>query len=171
MLEENKFLSWLKRNEADIVLVVGIILIALISFGGGWLMASNQLLKDSNLVSAEGEDKVQIEEVEFRKKSEPVEIASQNQENSQVVNSAGSEEKEEDSQGLKKNTSSSVSKNATSSNKDSNCKYVGSKNSDVYHLPDCPGAQRIKEENKKCFDSKAEAEKAGYRAAKNCPGL
>ncbi len=50
-------------------------------------------------------------------------------------------------------------------------KYVASKNSDKYHLPWCPGAQRIKEENKRWFDSKAEAEAAGLTPAANCPGI
>ena len=48
---------------------------------------------------------------------------------------------------------------------------VGSKNSDKYHLPDCPGAKQISEQNKVWFNSIAEAEKAGYSPAANCPGL
>lgn len=48
---------------------------------------------------------------------------------------------------------------------------VGSKNGTKYHLPWCSGAKRINEENKVTFASKAEAEKAGYTAAANCPGL
>lgn len=50
-------------------------------------------------------------------------------------------------------------------------KYVASKNSDKYHLATCPGAQRIKEENKIWFDSKEAAEKAGLTPAANCPGI
>ena len=50
-------------------------------------------------------------------------------------------------------------------------KVVGSKNSDKYHLPECPGAKQISEQNKVWFDSIAEAEKAGYSPAANCPGL
>ena len=45
-----------------------------------------------------------------------------------------------------------------------NCKYVGSKNSDKYHLPDSGTAKNIKEENKVCFKSKEEAESRGYIA-------
>lgn len=48
---------------------------------------------------------------------------------------------------------------------------VGSKNSDVYHLPWCSGAQRITADNLVVFDSRTEAETAGYRPAGNCPGL
>ncbi len=48
---------------------------------------------------------------------------------------------------------------------------IGSKNGTVYHLLSCPGAKSIKEENKIYFNSKEEAQKAGYRLAANCPGL
>jgi hypothetical protein len=50
-------------------------------------------------------------------------------------------------------------------------RVVGSKNSDKYHLPDCPGAKQISEQNKIWFNSIEEAEKAGYKPAANCPGL
>lgn len=49
--------------------------------------------------------------------------------------------------------------------------YVGSKNSDRYHLPWCSGAQRINEENMIVFNTKAEAENAGYEPAANCKGI
>lgn len=49
--------------------------------------------------------------------------------------------------------------------------YVGSRNSDKYHLPWCPGAQRIKVENKVWFEDIAAAEAQGYAPAANCPGL
>jgi hypothetical protein len=49
--------------------------------------------------------------------------------------------------------------------------YVGSKSGTKYHLPTCSGAQRISEANKVWFASKAEAEKAGYTPALNCPGI
>ncbi len=48
---------------------------------------------------------------------------------------------------------------------------VGSKNGSVYHLPWCPGAQQMNEENKIWFESRKEAEEAGYRPAQNCKGL
>ena len=52
-----------------------------------------------------------------------------------------------------------------------NSRYVGSKNSDKYHLPWCSGAQRIAEANKVYFATKADAEAAGYTPAANCKGL
>lgn len=49
--------------------------------------------------------------------------------------------------------------------------FVASKNGTKYHFPWCPGAQRIKEENKVWFSSEEEAKKSGYAAASNCKGL
>jgi len=49
--------------------------------------------------------------------------------------------------------------------------YVASKNSDKYHAPWCSGAQRIKIENQIWFNSKEEAESAGYTPASNCKGI
>lgn len=50
-------------------------------------------------------------------------------------------------------------------------KYVASKNGAAYHFPWCAGALKIKEENKIWFQTKEEAEKAGYKPAGNCEGL
>ena len=50
-------------------------------------------------------------------------------------------------------------------------KYVASKNSTFYHYPWCPGAQKIKEENKIWFQTKEEAGDRGYKPAGNCEGL
>lgn len=49
--------------------------------------------------------------------------------------------------------------------------FVASKSGTKYYLPTCSGVARIKEENKVWFDTKAEAEAAGYGPAANCPGL
>jgi hypothetical protein len=50
-------------------------------------------------------------------------------------------------------------------------KYVGSKNSNKYHLPWCGGAARIAEKNKVWFASKEAAAAAGYTPATNCKGI
>jgi hypothetical protein len=49
--------------------------------------------------------------------------------------------------------------------------YVGSKSSRIFHLPTCPGAKRLKDENKIWFTTKEEALKNGYTAAANCKGI
>ncbi|MDP3735545.1 MAG: hypothetical protein Q8R39_03910 [bacterium] len=59
----------------------------------------------------------------------------------------------------------------TTVNFDTGGKVLGSKNGTKYHFPWCSGAQRIKEENKRWFDSVAAARAAGYSPAGNCKGL
>ncbi len=48
---------------------------------------------------------------------------------------------------------------------------IASKKGKTYHLPWCPGATSMTQKNKIYFNSIAEAEAAGYKAAKNCEGL
>jgi hypothetical protein len=49
--------------------------------------------------------------------------------------------------------------------------YGASINGTKYYLVTCSGFNRIKEENKTYFNSKEDAESAGYSPATNCPGL
>lgn len=46
---------------------------------------------------------------------------------------------------------------------------IGNKNSHVYHRPDCPNYTATAPKNRRVFNSKEEAEKAGYQLAGNCP--
>ena len=48
---------------------------------------------------------------------------------------------------------------------------VASKQGSKYHLPWCPGAKAIKDENKVYFSTREEAEARGYTPAANCKGL
>ncbi len=48
---------------------------------------------------------------------------------------------------------------------------VASKSGKKYHFPSCAGAAQVAEKNKIWFASYAEAQKAGYTPAANCPGL
>lgn len=48
---------------------------------------------------------------------------------------------------------------------------LASKNGTVYYFPWCAAALRIGIAQQVWFDDKAAAERAGYRAAKNCKGL
>ena len=45
-----------------------------------------------------------------------------------------------------------------------NCTFVGSKNSNKYHLPTCQWAKNIKPENLVCFSSAEDAQAKGYQA-------
>jgi len=49
-----------------------------------------------------------------------------------------------------------------------NCAFVGSKNSNKYHLPTCRWAKNIKSENKICFKDENEAKARGYLPDSNC---
>lgn len=49
--------------------------------------------------------------------------------------------------------------------------FVASRNGSSYHLPDCPGAKQIKDENRLWFQTAEAARAAGYKPAGNCPGL
>jgi micrococcal nuclease len=54
-------------------------------------------------------------------------------------------------------------------NAETEIEFIGNRNSRIYHWnPGCPDFFRIAEKNRITFKSKAEAESAGYRAAKNC---
>ncbi len=53
----------------------------------------------------------------------------------------------------------------------STVKVIASKNGTRYHLPTCPGAKQIKDENRIEFASVILAEAAGYKPSANCPGL
>ena len=48
------------------------------------------------------------------------------------------------------------------------CAFVGSKNSDKYHLPSCAYAKKIKPENRVCFSSETEAQAKNYKRAGCC---
>ena len=49
--------------------------------------------------------------------------------------------------------------------------FVASQKGSSYHLPNCPGAKQIKEENRVWFETVDAARAAGYRPAGNCPGV
>ena len=69
-------------------------------------------------------------------------------------------------QKLPKEESSDV-KETDSSSQDSG-KYVGSKNSDRYHYPDCRHAKNILPKNEVWFGSVKEAKEAGYVPCGGC---
>jgi hypothetical protein len=66
---------------------------------------------------------------------------------------------DEDKQSSKVDT---VSSNQPASG--TTCAFVGSKNSNKYHLPTCSFAKRIKPENRVCFVSAEDAKSKGYVA-------
>ena len=65
-------------------------------------------------------------------------------------------------------TTTTISSDETTTTQTMIGQFVGSKNSDVYHYPNCSYAKKIKEENKIWFNSIEEATAAGYRPCKKC---
>jgi endonuclease YncB( thermonuclease family) len=50
-----------------------------------------------------------------------------------------------------------------------NGRIIGNRGSRVYHRPDCPAYNDVGERNRVFFKTAAEAERAGFRLAGNCP--
>lgn len=48
-------------------------------------------------------------------------------------------------------------------------RIIGNRNSGIYHLPNCPDYSKVSERNREYFDTEADAAKAGFRKARNCP--
>lgn len=46
--------------------------------------------------------------------------------------------------------------------------YVGNRNSQVFHTPDCPSVEKMKEKNQVRFDTREEAESQGYSPCQSC---
>lgn len=46
---------------------------------------------------------------------------------------------------------------------------IGNRRSRIYHWPGCPNYDDVAPQNREYFRTKEDAEKAGYRAARNCP--
>lgn len=125
----NNLRELVKDNQNDLILVFGVILISLISFGAGRLTAPISVAPEEIVI-----EKVDPNDANYKASA------------GQVLGEGESDEK-------------------------LNTGYVASVNGTKYHLPECSGAKRIKEENKIWFSSKEEAERMGYTPAANCPGI
>jgi len=131
------------KNEDKIILTIGFVFIALISFGLGKI--SNYSLNNPPLEINDS----QVDFVENFLKTE-------NKTNQGKVLSDVSE------------TVVSTNKNSSNKNDKKEKQLVGSVKSKKYHLPDCSNVKRIKPENQIWFSSVEEAEKQGYQPAKCC---
>jgi uncharacterized protein YdeI (BOF family) len=121
----NQIKQFIKTNESELIIMLGVALISIISFASGRLTAPKT-----------SQQPIEIEYLEAS--------AFQNI----TIDSPG--------QGVEEIIEGQL---------------VASKNSDKYHLEDCPGAKRIAEHNKIWFASVEEAIILGYKPAANCPGL
>ena len=131
------------KNEDKIILTIGFILIALISFGFGKI--SNYSLNNPPL-------EINDSQVDF------------------VANFLKTENKTSEGKVLSDTSKTAVSANKNSSDKNNKKEkqLVGSVKGKKYHLPDCYNVKRIKPENQIWFSSAEEAKKQGYEPAKCC---
>lgn len=138
----------LKLYQNEIFLVVVIMLVGLISFGLGRLSAENKTAElniKSTLLNTADLNKI-VTDGSIK--------SSKTQKNNSVPPIVA------------EGTDSDVAAMALPAQK-----IVGNKGSKIYHYESCPGALKMKEENKIYFASILEAKSAGFRPAGNCPGL
>ncbi len=146
-----KIFEKLKIYQDSIFLVSCIMLVGLIGFGLGRLSSKYQTAQldiNSTLVNTIDLDKIIT---------------------TSLKNNSGAATVKNSIPAVSKKADNSVNREATASNELE--KIVGNKNSKIYHLENCPGALKMKAENKIFFASILEAEQAGYRPAGNCSGL
>jgi hypothetical protein len=122
--------NFVNKNKTGIFWLLAIILVALASFGGGYLVAS-------------------------KNNQPPIIIQNPAAASIQKAISPALEEKAP----AEKDNTEAVKKQG---------KFVGSVNSNKYHLPDCPSAKKILPQNQIWFDSEEEAQKAGYVKCGSC---
>lgn len=153
------------KHENRIVLFIGVILLSIISYGIGRLSAPRS--KEPITIEANSQElftvqkPVPISSNHEETKQKKIPEISQENNISKIVITPVTEDNSKDRGDTTEQGKTLVTKGL----------YVASKNGTKYHLPTCPGAKRIKEENKIWFDSKTEAEQAGYEPAKNCKGI
>jgi len=139
---KKKLKDWWQKHSEKIILAVGIILIAAISFEAGFLRGQKNQ-----------QEPVTVNQAACAPCPSELTNDEQAKNKPRVNNSTGSAE----------------NKNATAITTENNkCAFVASKNSDKYHLATCQWAEKIKAENKLCFSSSDEARKRGYQPAKCC---
>lgn len=149
ILISNGVNMWLKvkdfwsKYESKIILILGFILVASLAFEAGIL--KGQKIRENPII---------------------IEKLAQNQDNVQTTPNAP------EAQNLApdaKNTSIGPNiPDQTMSAGKQDCTFVGSKNSNKYHLPTCRWAKQIKPENLVCFKDVDEAKSKGYLPDKNC---
>ena len=135
-----KLKIFIKSHQERFLFVVIVILVALISFRAG-------VLKEREVQT--GNIKVLINQ------NKPI-----TEEEKQAITLGQAIQRK----GLTEEVQSSVKQKGSIEN----CNFIGSKNSDKYHTPDCHWSEKIKEENRVCFETAEEAKDKGYQAAGCC---
>ncbi|MCD6149522.1 hypothetical protein J7J13_01910 [bacterium] len=131
-----------EKYEIKIVMATGIVLVSVISFEAGALKGQNW--RQEPLI---------IEKVA---ESSMLKIADAQNNDAKSSNSAA------------ENSNTNIAGASDVAKKD--CAFVGSKNSNKYHSPDCSYAKRIKPKNIVCFSDEEDAKNKGYVPAGCCVG-
>jgi hypothetical protein len=133
-----KIKEFIVANEPKITLFIGLMLVAAISFEFGFVQGENR--QDKPLL---------------------IEKPAANQIFAQETASTSTSQAQNMAQDKK------ITPNDPNTQPQS-CVFVGSKNSNKYHIPTCVYAKNIKPENLVCFKSAEEAATKGYQPDKNC---
>lgn len=145
--------NFLKNNQEKLFLALGFILVLCAGFFSGYFYSQDKIENWKVVVEKPDENCKRLFNADFVSDSSSIKNEPSTAQNS--ANSSGAKETEDSS-----------SKETNLQNKTG--MFVASKNSTIYHKPDCKYAKQIKEENKVWFKSAEEAEKAGYKPDKNC---
>jgi len=140
--------NWLNDNQADIVLVCGIILVAVISFGLGRLTAP-----------VTTKEAVVIENQEASTLNNMGQNMGQNTGQNNIEQTVNQNSAKQNANSEENKSSANQIGNTLSSEKGI---VVASRNGTKYYWPWCSGVSKIKPENLIWFKSEAEAKAAGY---------
>lgn len=137
-----KIKDFIKNYQERVLFGIIVILVAFISFRAGELREKEQQSSDIKISLNQAQDLS-----EDQKKAIALGTAVQ-----------------------RKGLTEEVAKNGENSVTTSNekCLLIGSKNSDKYHTLECHWSDKIKEDNRVCFESVKEAQQKGYQAAGCC---
>jgi len=139
---KSKIRKFWARYEIKMVMAAGLVLISIISFEAGALKGQNW----------------RQEPLIIEKIAESSMLKTADLQNNTAKSSGSASE----------NLNTSVAGASDVAKKD--CAFVGSKNSNKYHSPDCSYAKRIKPENIVCFSNGEDAKNKGYVPAGCCVG-
>lgn len=124
-------------HEQKIVLAVGLVLVAAVSFQAGIL--KGRQIQEKPMIIEKPADAVKAGDSQTQSSPQAQNLAPDALKVSEAVNKLPQD-----------------------------CAFVGSKNSNKYHLPTCSYAKKIKPENIACFKSVEDAVARGYQPDKGC---
>ena len=145
-----KIKNFWRRNDQKILISMAIFLVAIVSFRAGETYKEKKEMAEIKISLIDAS-------IASNPKEEEIKVLNKALERNVVEVEKGNNEKI----GENKKSENGI-------NEQKECTFVGSKNSDKYHLPSCRYATKIKESNLVCFSSAEDAKAKGYQAAKCC---